>query len=130
MSALGAHLRRHPDRAAAAVLIALPLVLFAPALRPGQTLSPLDNLFTAAPWRAIAPGPVQPNQALGDITAVFHPWTLWAAREVWAGRAPLWNPHAYAGAPFSGDGSFLRAGHSDMIRAPWPSDSPNWSAAR
>ena len=100
MSALGAHLRRHPDRAAAAVLIALPLVLFAPALRPGHTLSPLDNLFTAAPWRAIAPGPVQPNQALGDITAVFHPWTLWAAREVRAGRAPLWNPYAYAGAPF------------------------------
>jgi hypothetical protein len=100
MSALGAHLRRHPDRAAAAVLIALPLVLFAPALRPGHTLSPLDNLFTTAPWRAIAPGPVQPNQALGDVTAVFHPWTLWAAREVRAGRAPLWNPYAYAGAPF------------------------------
>jgi len=44
--------------AAAAVLIALPLFLFAPALRPGHTLSPLDNLFTAAPWRAIAPRPV------------------------------------------------------------------------
>ncbi len=100
MSALGAHLRRHPDRAAAAVLIALPLVLFAPALRPGHTLSPLDNLFMAAPWRAIAPGRVQPNQALSDVTTVFHPWTLWAAREVRAGRAPLWNPYAYAGAPF------------------------------
>ncbi len=100
MTALGALLRRHPDRAAVAVLVVLPLVLWAPALRPGHTLSPLDNLFTSAPWRAIAPGPVRPNQALGDITSVFHPWTLWAAHEVRAGRVPLWNPYAYAGAPF------------------------------
>src|SRR5439155_1743781 len=70
------------------------------ALRPGHTVSPLDNLFTSAPWRAIAPGPVRPNQALGDVTSVFHPWTLWAAHEVRAGRVPLWNPYAYAGAPF------------------------------
>src|SRR2546427_2738344 len=100
MTALGALLRRHPDRAAVVVLVVLPLVVWAPALRPGHTLSPLDNLFTSAPWRAIAPGPVRPNQALGDVTQVFHPWTLWAAHEVRAGRLPLWNPYAYAGAPF------------------------------
>src|SRR5262245_52084661 len=100
MTALGALVRRHPDRAACIVLVILPLVWFAPALRPGHTLSPLDNLFTTAPWRAIAPGPVQPAPALGDVTQVFHPWTLWAAREVRAGRVPLWNPYSYAGAPF------------------------------
>ena len=100
MTALGVLVRRHPDRAAVVVLVVLPLVLWAPALRPGHTLSPLDNLFTSAPWRAIAPGPVQPNQALADVTQVFHPWTLWAAREIRAGRVPLWNPYAYAGAPF------------------------------
>src|SRR3989442_811579 len=88
MTALGALLRRHPDRAAVVVLVVLPLVLWAPALRPGHTLSPLDNLFTSAPWRAIAPGPVRPNQALGDVTQVFHPWTLWAAHEVRAVRLP------------------------------------------
>jgi len=100
MTALGVLVRRHPDRAAVVLLVVVPLLWFAPALRPGYTLSPLDNLFTTAPWRAIAPGPVQPNQALGDVTQVFHPWTLWAAREVRAGRPPLWNPYAYAGAPF------------------------------
>ena len=100
MTALGALVRRHPDRAARIFLVILPLVWFAPALRPGYTLAPLDNLFTAAPWRAIAPGPVQPNLALGDVTQVFHPWTLWAAREVRAGRLPLWNPYSYTGAPF------------------------------
>lgn len=100
MTALGALVRRHPDRAARIVLVILPLLWFAPALRPGYTLSPLDNLFTTAPWRAIAPGPVQPTPALGDVTQVFHPWTLWAAREVRAGRVPFWNPYSYAGAPF------------------------------
>jgi len=100
MTALGALVRRHPDRAVVGALVVLPLLWFAPALRPGYTLAPLDNLFTTAPWRAIAPGPVQPNQTLGDVTQVFHPWTLWAAREVRAGRLPLWNPYSYAGAPF------------------------------
>jgi hypothetical protein len=100
MTALGALVLRHPDRAARAVLVVLPLLLWAPALRPGHTLAPLDNLFATAPWRAIAPGPVHANQALADVTQVFHPWTLWAAREIHAGRVPLWNPYAYAGAPF------------------------------
>jgi hypothetical protein len=100
MAALGTLGGWNPDRAARVILVILPLVWFAPALRPGHTLSPLDNLFTAAPWRAIAPGPMQPNLALGDVTQVFHPWTLWAAREIRAGRVPLWNPYSYAGAPF------------------------------
>src|SRR5207247_7058049 len=52
------------------------------------------------PWRAIAPGPVSADPALGDIAQVFHPWTLYTAREVRAGRFPFWNPYAYAGAPF------------------------------
>lgn len=100
MSALGDLARRHPDRVAVLVLVLLPLVLFAPALPPDHVLAPLDSLFTTAPWRALAPGPLVPNQALGDVTQVFHPWTLWSAGEVRAGRVPLWNPYAYAGAPF------------------------------
>ncbi|HEV8585315.1 MAG TPA: YfhO family protein [Methylomirabilota bacterium] len=100
MSALGDLARRHPDRVAVVVLVLLPLVLFAPALLPGRVLAPLDNLFTTAPWRAHAPGPVVANQALGDVTQVFHPWVLWSAAEVRAGRPPWWNPYAYTGAPF------------------------------
>ena len=100
MTALGALVRRHPDRTVKIVLVVLALVWFAPALRPGYTLAPLDNLFTTAPWRAIAPAPLHPDPALDDVTHVFHPWTLWSAREIRAGRLPLWNPYAYAGAPF------------------------------
>ncbi|HEX3179461.1 MAG TPA: YfhO family protein [Methylomirabilota bacterium] len=91
---------RHAERIAVVVLVLLPFVLFSPALLPGRVLSPLDNLFVAAPWHAVAPGPVQPNPALMDVTQVFHPWLLYGAREVAAGRFPLWNPYAYTGAPF------------------------------
>jgi hypothetical protein len=91
---------RYPDRIAVAVLTALPFLLFAPALVPGRVLSPLDNLFVVAPWQATAPGPVTPDPALADVTQVFHPWTLYGAREIAAGRFPLWNPYAYTGAPF------------------------------
>ena len=75
-------------------------ILLSPALIPGHVLSPLDNLFQVAPWQAIAPGKVQANPALDDITQVFHPWVLYGAREIAAGRLPLWNPYAYTGAPF------------------------------
>ena len=91
---------RRPDRAAVAVLVLLPFILLSPALLPGRVLSPLDNLFVLAPWHAIAPGPVAPDAALADVTHVFHPWILYGAREVAAGRFPLWNPYAYTGAPF------------------------------
>ena len=95
-----AAMTRHPDRTAVAVLILLPFILLAPALLPGRVLSPLDNLFVVAPWQAIAPGPVVPDPALADVTQVFHPWTLYGAREIAAGRFPFWNPYAYTGAPF------------------------------
>ena len=38
MTALGALVRRHPDRAVVVALVVLPLLWFAPALRPGYTL--------------------------------------------------------------------------------------------
>jgi hypothetical protein len=88
------------DRAAVVALVLLPFVLLSPALLPGRVLSPLDQLFAVSPWRAIAPGPVEANPALADVAQVFHPWTLYAAREVRAGRFPFWNPYAYAGVPF------------------------------
>jgi hypothetical protein len=92
--------RARPDRVAILLLALLPFVVFAPALRPGRALAPVDQLFMVAPWSAIAPGPPDANPALADVAQVFHPWALYTAREVRAGRLPLWNPYAYAGVPF------------------------------
>jgi len=92
--------RARPDRTAVVVLALLPFLLFAPALLPGRALSPVDQLFLVAPWSAVAPAPPRPNPALADVSQVFHPWTVYTAREIRAGRLPLWNPYAYAGVPF------------------------------
>jgi len=88
------------DRTAVVVIVVLPLLLLSPALVPGRVLSPLDQLFAVPPWRAVAPGPIDVDPAQGDVAQVFHPWTLYAAGEIRAGRWPLWNPYAYTGAPF------------------------------
>lgn len=92
---------RRPDRAAALILGLLPFAIFAPAFVPGRVLSPLGNLYSAYPWAALGPElSAAANPALTDITQVFHPALLYAAREVGAGRFPFWNPYAYAGVPF------------------------------
>ena len=92
--------RARPDRTAVIVLALLPFLLWAPALWPGRVLTPVDQLFLVAPWSAVAPARPQANPALADVSQVFHPWTLYTAREIRGGRLPLWNPYAYAGAPF------------------------------
>jgi hypothetical protein len=92
--------RTSPDRTAIVVLALLPFLLWAPALVLGRALTPVDQLFLVAPWSAVAPGPPHANPALADVSQVFHPWTLYTAREIRGGHVPLWNPYAYAGAPF------------------------------
>ena len=92
--------RARPDRAAVLVLALLPFFLFSPALRPGRALTPVDQLFLVAPWSAIAPDTPRANPALADVSQVFHPWTLYTAREIRRGHLPLWNPYAYTGVPF------------------------------
>jgi hypothetical protein len=52
----------------------------------------------------VVPPEPKPNAALTDIAQVFHPWLVWASRHLREGVVPLWNPHAYAGVPFFGNG--------------------------
>jgi hypothetical protein len=92
--------RARPDRAAVVVLALLPFLLFSPALVPGRALTPVDQLFLVAPWSAMAPDTPRANPALADVSQVFHPWTLYTAREIRRGHLPLWNPYAYTGVPF------------------------------
>ncbi len=83
----------------ATVIVLLSVLVFGRALWPGRVLSPADILFSFHPWRALAPEAVPQNPLLSDQAFQFHPWLVYAAGEVWNGRFPLWNPHAYAGAP-------------------------------
>jgi hypothetical protein len=94
-------LARRPTLAAALVLGLLSMLLYAPALVPGRTLSASDYLWSAAPWSSVRPAGVPPfgsNFELVDAVTQFQPWLIYA-RDRLPG-APLWNPHAGAGRPF------------------------------
>jgi hypothetical protein len=97
-------LRAHPAAAAALVYALLALILYAPALLPGRTLSGSDYLWTAAPWAAERPPDVRPfgsNYELIDAAVQFQPWLQYTRRRL--PDAPLWNPHSAAGRPYLGN---------------------------
>ena len=55
-------------------------------------------------WRILTPDPAD-RQSFppGDFSAQFWAFTTFEARELSAGRLPLWNPYTFAGAPFWAD---------------------------
>jgi hypothetical protein len=94
-------LSRHPALAAALVYAALSVLLYAPALLPGHTLSASDYLWSAAPWATERPADVRPfgsNYELVDSAVQFQPWLEYSRARL--PSPPLWNPHVAAGRPF------------------------------
>jgi len=55
-------------------------------------------------WRILTPD-LADRQSFppGDFSAQFWAFTTFEARELGAGRLPLWNPYTFAGAPFWAD---------------------------
>ncbi len=55
-------------------------------------------------WRILTPN-LADRQSFppGDFSAQFWAFTTFEARELSAGRLPLWNPYTFAGAPFWAD---------------------------
>ena len=97
-------LRGHPGAAAALVYGVLSVLLYAPALLPGHTLSASDYLWTAAPWSSERPPSVRPfgaNYELVDSTVQFQPWLEYTRERL--PEPPLWNPHVAAGRPYMGN---------------------------
>jgi hypothetical protein len=94
-------LRRHPVAAAALVYAVLSVLLYAPALLPGHTLSASDYLWTAAPWAAERPSDIRPfgsNYELVDSAVQFQPWLEYTRERL--PDVPLWNPQIGGGRPF------------------------------
>ena len=96
--------RLQPDFAAAALLLALPLVLFWPVVFGGRTLLPADNLTAQEPWRSAAAqlgvnGPPH-NQLLDDLVLENYLWKKFLRESLQAGQIPLWNPYLFTGVPF------------------------------
>jgi hypothetical protein len=94
-------LRRHPAAAAALIYAVLSVLMYAPALMPGHTLSAADYLWTAAPWAAERPDDVRAfgsNYELVDSAVQFQPWLEYTRDRL--PDVPLWNPQIGTGRPF------------------------------
>ncbi len=83
-------------------LITLCCALWADVLFGGRILLPGEMLRGFAPFGSDANAPW--TILKWDALAQYTPWRMFAARELAAGRIPLWNPHQFSGAPFVANG--------------------------
>lgn len=95
---------RRPVATAAAVYLVLSLIMFAPGLAPGRTLSASDHLWSATPWDASRPAEIPllgSNREMVDSVTQFQP-ALQITRSALP-DIPSWNPYILSGRPFLGD---------------------------
>ncbi len=85
--------------AAALLYGALSLLLLAPGLMPGKTISTADQLWFYAPWAASRPAHLQrpANTEVADAPVQFQPFAELAKQSL--PQIPLWNPYLMAGRP-------------------------------
>ena len=111
-------------RRSALVLLGLVLpqiLLYGPSLTGSKVLLPLDILATQGAYLPAPENGVRPipqNFVLSDLVLLGAPTMEYAAKEMRAGRMPLWNPQSFAGVPFAG---FPKYSPFFLIFYFWPS---------
>jgi hypothetical protein len=65
---------------------------------------PLDEVVRGYPYRGIFGEVVAQNYLTNDTVKQILPWMQTAREQMFAGRAPLWNPHLFSGYPLLGNG--------------------------
>ena len=93
------------SRAAAIVMLLLPLLFTGRALFTGGVYGPVDLAYVADPLSSIATkagvGAVT-NPGISDVFSEFIPWNDALRRAIAAGEWPLWDPFALCGVPLAG----------------------------
>jgi Bacterial membrane protein YfhO len=93
------------SRAAALILVLLPLLFTGRALVRGAVFGPVDLSYTFEPLASIANqsgvGAVV-NPAISDVSSQFIPWNDSLRRSIARGEWPLWDPFALCGTPQAG----------------------------
>jgi len=104
-------LRTHSDAllelGAVALLLLLPLLLFAPVALGRRTLLPADALFVFEPYRSISPDPVVSaphNHLVTDLILENYAWKRFIVEAIRNRELPLWDPYIFAGHPFLANG--------------------------
>ena len=87
------------------LLATTPLLLTGKALLTGRVLAPIDLVYRAEPFHALAGeygiGRVA-NPLLVDVVSQMLPWRAAVREAVFSGKFPLWNPHVLGGSPLAG----------------------------
>ena len=87
---------------AVALSLALVCACFPQVVFAGASILSTDAIFAVEPWASEAqapPGRHPYNGDLGDHDFQFFPLLVEIQRQLHAGEAATWTPHAYAGAP-------------------------------
>ena len=98
-------LRRHPAAAAALVYALLSVVLYAPGLLPGHSVSASDYLWSSAPWDAERPADIPflgSNFELVDASTQSQQWLQYTRERL--PDVPLWDPYVSIGRPHFSNG--------------------------
>ena len=96
-----------PDLGVLALLLSLPLLLFAPVALGPKTLLPADVLFQFQPYRAAAAdlGVAAPhNHLLADLILENYAWKHLLVEALHSRQLPFWDPYLFAGHPFLANG--------------------------
>jgi len=92
------------SRAAAVVLIALPLGITGYALITGAVYGPIDHLYQYEPLSALAPQfgiTSARNASAVDVWTEFFPWRLAVQQSLARGEWPLWKSSNLTGVPLA-----------------------------
>jgi O-antigen/teichoic acid export membrane protein len=96
-----------PDLGILALLLLLPLLLYAPVAFGAKTLLPVDTLFLHEPYRADAGdlGVDYPqNHLVADLILENYVWKRFLVEAIRNRELPLWDPYIFAGHPFLANG--------------------------
>jgi hypothetical protein len=89
--------------AAAALVIALAGIQYAPVFLSGKIPFPALIVNGFPPYAGLYPGWEQrPIANIGDLVTQFFPYHALVSREVKQGRLPLWDPNVHSGEPLVG----------------------------
>src|SRR6476469_6235353 len=93
------------SRAAAIVIVMLPLLFTGRAMFSGGVFGPVDIAYTYEPLASVASragvGAVV-NPSISDVYSEFLPWNESLRRSIARGEWPLWDPFSLCGAPLAG----------------------------
>jgi O-antigen/teichoic acid export membrane protein len=98
---------RLPDLGILALLLLLPLLLYAPVVLGPKTLLPADILFLHEPYKADAGdlGVDYPqNHLVADLILENCVWKQFLIEAIQKQELPLWDPYIFAGHPFLANG--------------------------